>query len=483
LSIAKNLHNKPEVKQFLNEVHAVKNQLAEELSKGNLKGEIFNILEERKNLLEKKIVAAIPDFDIMFQRIEVQQIQKKLKYNEVAIEFVKYDLMHGVTDEIKTNNYAASIVYKNGLTEFIPLFEEVELRKIIENNFVSNLNQLYASRGVSPTQIRSQEGLYELIWSKIESKLSKINRVYFSPTGLLNKVNISALVDPNGTYLFSKYDMHCLQSTRLLAYNNDVINDENRYVLIGGINYNLDTTLNNTDISLTTNFETSLSRSNVAWSYLPGTLSEIKAIEEELTSMKKSNVSVFEKDSATEYLIKNIDRNNVSPRLLHIATHGFFFPENDTSAEQKNKSVFQTSNHPMMRSGLILAGANYAWLNGHSFQNNEEDGILTAYEISQMQLQNTELVVLSACETGLGDIRGNEGVYGLQRAFKIAGAKYVMMSLWQVPDAETKEFMETFYAYWIQKKMNISKAFKATQSSMSKKYNEPFKWAGFVLLE
>ena len=100
-----------------------------------------------------------------------------------------------------------------------------------------------------------------------------------------------------------------------------------------------------------------------------------------------------------------------------------------------------------------------------------------------MQLQNTELVVLSACETGLGDIRGNEGVYGLQRAFKIAGAKYVMMSLWQVPDAETKEFMETFYAYWIQKKMNISKAFKATQSSMSKKYNEPFKWAGFVLLE
>lgn len=134
--------------------------------------------------------------------------------------------------------------------------------------------------------------------------------------------------------------MHCLQSTRLLAYNNDVINDENRYVLIGGINYNLDTTLNNTDISLTTNFETSLSRSNVAWSYLPGTLSEIKAIEEELTSMKKSNVSVFEKDSATEYLIKNIDRNNVSPRLLHIATHGFF-PENDTSAEQKISLYFK----------------------------------------------------------------------------------------------------------------------------------------------
>ncbi|MBK7469155.1 MAG: CHAT domain-containing protein [Saprospiraceae bacterium] len=91
----------------------------------------------------------------------------------------------------------------------------------------------------------------------------------------------------------------------------------------------------------------------------------------------------------------------------------------------------------MLRSGLIMAGANHAWKTGKPITPEAEDGILTAYEISQLNLRNTELVVLSACETGLGDIQGNEGVYGLQRAFKIAGAKNLIMSLWQVPDKQT----------------------------------------------
>jgi CHAT domain-containing protein len=112
-----------------------------------------------------------------------------------------------------------------------------------------------------------------------------------------------------------------------------------------------------------------------------------------------------------------------------------------------------------------------------------EDGILTAYEISQMNLSNTELVVLSACETGLGDIEGNEGVYGLQRAFKIAGAKYLIMSLWQVPDYQTQELMTTFYKRWLEDKMNIPDAFRSAQKEMREKYQLPHFWAGFVLVE
>ena len=112
-----------------------------------------------------------------------------------------------------------------------------------------------------------------------------------------------------------------------------------------------------------------------------------------------------------------------------------------------------------------------------------EDGILTAYEISQMDLSHTELVVLSACETGLGDIEGNEGVYGLQRAFRIAGARYLIMSLWQVPDKETKEFMEIFYQYWLEKKNNIPEAFRRTQKRMREKYQDLNAWAAFVLVE
>ena len=136
----------------------------------------------------------------------------------------------------------------------------------------------------------------------------------------------------------------------------------------------------------------------------------------------------------------------------------------------------------MIRSGLVLAGANSAW-QGNPDPHTKEDGILTAYEISQVDLSNTELVVLSACETGLGDIHGNEGVYGLQRAFKIAGAKYLIMSLWQVPDQETALFMVTFYQNWLGGDRSIPEAFRLTQKAMQERFINPYQWAGFVLVE
>jgi len=98
-------------------------------------------------------------------------------------------------------------------------------------------------------------------------------------------------------------------------------------------------------------------------------------------------------------------------------------------------------------------------------------------------LSGTELVVLSACETGLGDIRGNEGVYGLQRAFKIAGARYLIMSLWQVPDFQTQELMTSFYGKWLTRKMPLPEAFRKAQQELRRKYQHPYFWAGFVLLE
>ena len=133
-----------------------------------------------------------------------------------------------------------------------------------------------------------------------------------------------------------------------------------------------------------------------------------------------------------------------------------------------------------MRSGLVFAGANT--IGRQKTYNDIDDGILTAYEVSNMYLPNTKLVVLSACESGLGDIQGSEGVYGLQRSFKIAGVEFLLMSLWEVPDLETSEFMTTFYKNVFSNK-NISQAFYQTQDQLKKKYkNEPFKWAAWVLL-
>ena len=133
-----------------------------------------------------------------------------------------------------------------------------------------------------------------------------------------------------------------------------------------------------------------------------------------------------------------------------------------------------------MRSGLFFAGANNAW-KGKPIEG-VEDGILTSYEVSDLYLPNTKLAVLSACQTALGDIQGNEGVYGLQRAFKIAGVQNLVMSLWKVPDAETAEFMQAFYKN-IFEKQSINDAFYNAQTVMKNKYrDEPYKWAAWVLV-
>jgi CHAT domain-containing protein len=127
-----------------------------------------------------------------------------------------------------------------------------------------------------------------------------------------------------------------------------------------------------------------------------------------------------------------------------------------------------------------LAGGNYVWQSKPAIKN-REDGILTAYEIAQMDLSNTNLVVLSACETGLGDLNGNEGVLGLQRAFKIAGVHQMILSLWQVPDKETAELMTLFYRNWLNTG-NAANALRYAQLELKKKY-PPYSWAAFVLIE
>ncbi|MCX6164324.1 MAG: CHAT domain-containing protein, partial [Ignavibacteriae bacterium] len=142
--------------------------------------------------------------------------------------------------------------------------------------------------------------------------------------------------------------------------------------------------------------------------------------------------------------------------------------------------IIKRAENPLFRSGLILAGANWYWQGNRSIEGTE-DGILTAYEVSNMDLMNTELVVLSACETGLGDIKGGEGVYGLQRAFKVAGVKTIIMSLWKVPDKETVELMELFYTNWLGG-MTKHDAFTNAQKEMRKKY-PPYYWAAFVMVE
>jgi CHAT domain-containing protein len=229
-----------------------------------------------------------------------------------------------------------------------------------------------------------------------------------------------------------------------------------------------------------------IERGSETWSYLPGTLTEVEAISS-LAAMQGISVKSYTGKEALEERFKALSGNN-SPTILHIATHAFFFPDPEKEIKRdgfmlmnKENQVFRASDNPLNRAGLLFAGANHTW-QGDTVPEGVDDGILTAWEATNVTLTNTRLVTLSACETGLGEVRGSEGVFGLQRAFKAAGAEYLLMSLWKVPDTETAEFMAFFYDRLFEG-TTITDAFHATQQHMKTQYpTEPYKWAAFVLV-
>ncbi len=199
---------------------------------------------------------------------------------------------------------------------------------------------------------------------------------------------------------------------------------------------------------------------------MPNTKKEIQSISKILTGFEKN---VFLYNDAKESALYTMK----SPYILHIATHGFFLQED------KRDSI----SNPLSRCGLLLTGSNKTLKGGviltDSLQN---DGILLASEVTNFNLYNTKLVVLSACETGLGQMQDGEGVYGFQRALGIAGAEYIVMSLWKVEDAATKEFMVALYSNLMLSQFNVEQAFKKTQKQMMLKYAIPYYWGAFVLV-
>ncbi|MCO6492852.1 MAG: tetratricopeptide repeat protein [Phaeodactylibacter sp.] len=466
-------------------------------------------LREKANALEKGLARTVAGYDEAIRQVKWQEVRQNLKADEAALEFVHFPVMNkGTMDSVL---YAVLLLRpEDGQPRFIPLFEEKQLQQLISgDNQAELIAAAYATRGVEPRKNGPLKGIYDLLWKPLEEYLENKEKIYFSPSGLLHRINFNAIPTGKGDEcLADRVRLVRLGSTRSLAAPDRAgFPAERAAILYGGIQYELDTTgIAKDSVGTELWAQTSLgpSFSHVSrnasqrgenWQYLPGTKEEID-IAGAILRQSGFNVREFSAKNATEASVKAIGSRDSSPRLLHLATHGFFFPDlappgPPDGGERRNSppsgglggATFKISQHPMIRSGLVLTGGNYAWQTGKPWRPDQEDGILTAYEISQMDLSNTELVILSACETGLGDIEKNEGVYGLQRAFKIAGAKYLMMSLWQVPDKETKEFMVTFYQNWLEGGMAIPDAFRKAQLEMKERFENPNLWAGFVLVE
>lgn len=330
--------------------------------------------------------------------------------------------------------------------------------------------------------------------------LSGVDHIYLSNAGLLNQINPSAIHVAKRKNLSDQFQFTALNSTRHLVTDTDTRSQARQAVLFGKIDYEMDSVgyghaLNALNFSPEKSIGAALGSvqsipgrlrsgtDNAPWPSLRSTEGEINAVARALQNAHYS-LRVYKNLEATEEAFKRIGVEEPSPNIIHICTHGFYFPgkvsKQTVFSMQEDQQINQLD-QPLYRSGLVLAGANYAWCKkrpmGHF-----EDGILTAYEISNMNLTATDLVVLSACETGLGEVRGYEGVYGLQRAFKAAGAKHLLMSLWPVPDAETQQLMTAFYRFYQEEKLPVDRALAAAQQELRAKHANPYFWAGFVLL-
>jgi CHAT domain-containing protein len=360
---------------------------------------------------------------------------------------------------------------------------------------------------------------YPLVWQPIEAALKDVKTIYYAPTGELYNVPFHAIYAPKGKgdeiftaktdkrsviiqnewaateqnaeYLMDRYTMHQLTSTRYLAMGLKQKAKEpigNTMAMVGGVNY--DYLPGSTAAPKKNKKDKNASRSSASASgklnYLEGTKTEVEQINQQVTA-STWQTKLIENNEAIEENITKLEGKEAKG-ILHLATHGYAFPEYDFSDTSISKNSlrysYRYSTNPMVRSGLILAGGNWVWTGSDTLSKlgAEQNGILTALEVSQLNLKKTKLVVLSACETGLGKIEGSEGTFGLKRGFKLAGVEQMIVSLWSVPDKETMELMTLFYSD-LTKTLNPVTSFEKAQKEMRNRYpTDPEKWAGFVLV-
>ncbi len=317
------------------------------------------------------------------------------------------------------------------------------------------------------TYTQSSTLLYRILFKSIESFIPDAHTIYYSPCGNLSQLNFDLFTDENGTPLNRKYKMVRVSSTANIPEIKSL--DPKSFktsALYGGIDYK--NAADNLDVAVR----------GVDFRNLPNTGAEIKNVAKILTAANIKTDTICG-ENATEESFKKLSGN--SPDILHIATHGFYLDEDSQKPFAQSVNTYSQKESAMALSGLALSGANNAW-KGNFDLPNVEDGILTAYEISQLDLSNTKLVVLSACETARGRIFPVDGVFGLQRAFKQAGAGSILMSLWKVDDNATATFMEYFYKFLFETN-DRHKALKMAQDEVKKQFPDPYYWAAWVMLD
>lgn len=408
-------------------------------------------------------------------KLQLDTLQQALsrKTALVSSPFEKFVFWQQVKDSLKSGEAAVEIKRFKTLAEGKVIYAAMiitpqdTMPKIV---FLKN-GEYLEGRGLkkyrNSIEVRMEdETSYRDYWQPIQQHLNGIKKVFVSPDGAYSQMNLHTLLNPaTRRYLIDDLSVYQVISTKELPTQHDVRSHVKKVMLMGRPAYFLNESTTNHFTSKEEEPQRALTRAQIA----ERTISDLPATEEEIKSiantLKKSKVTaeIFLGAEATEDHFKKSTAD-----VVHIATHGFWFKEDERVPEAE----------AMFNSGLLLAGVKNQVQDPSS-----EDGLLTAYEVQGMNLDGVQLAVLSACETALGEVEAGEGVYGLQRAFSIAGVDKMIMSLWKVDDQVTRLLFESFYTQWLIRKNSIDKAFYLAQQEIKSRYPDPYYWGAFILID
>ncbi len=481
----------------------------------NLYFDVSSLSDEEYEAREKEIEAEIDDIERELEDIgEAAAQENNWQFSEIVstkevrdlvpseaalielMTYRPYEVSRLTSRWSAEPRYAAYVLTQKGAIQAVDLGEAAVI-----NRQVARYRQALKSRSANINEISRQ--LSELVIAPVRSLIGDKTQLLIAPDDQLNVIPFEALVDEQGQYLIESYQISYLSSGRDLVGFQDSSQTGTEAVRSPIIIANPDYTNpaeRSTDADSTSAEITSTSGSNrnlravevdaLTFSALPGT-----AVEAEKISAFLPSATILTQQQATESALKQI----ASPSILHIATHGFFLPDVPSAHNGDSRSGLGASfdivdsdsvegdllpvdiatENALLRSGLALAGVNARSSGGDRII---EDGIFTALEAANLNLNGTQLVVLSACETGVGTISDEDGVYGLRRAFAIAGAESQLMSLWQVDDTGTSELMQLYYKNLIEQKQGRSEALRNAQLALlnTGTYQHPYYWSSFI---
>jgi CHAT domain-containing protein/tetratricopeptide (TPR) repeat protein len=439
-------------------------------------------LEQRAAKLDaylRKLVPAFAAIDTV--PLTLQALQRQLKPGEVLVDFIRFTN----TDSsyyLKSGLMYGALVLTGADTvpKFVPLCSEADIISIFEasnrqpygkGGNVANLvkeTMQYKGRSVRPLT-----ELYKITWQKLEKYfVPGKTKLYYIPNGQFCILPMEAFGKSKGHYIRNDIEMEQLQSYLTFSYRaGPPAKKKNTMELWGDIDYG-----------------EAKAKKNQEKAFVSLGKKEVNNILEVLTG-SSFVIRQYMRGEATENLFKTTPHKN---EVVHLSTHGFYRPQWDMMRQNFTYGFNKTTEAPLyshlLFSGLAFAGANktkafdagLAPAGKTALAEEGNDGILYSYEIKDIDLSAADLVVLSACETGLGMIVMDEGVMGLQQAFRLAGASKVIMSLWEVNKQYTQDWMKIFYSYY---KGDAEAAYNSTQNQLIADGKPPYNWAGFVLIK